>query len=330
MKSFVCALGVVVCCIMIVAPLALADRGMISAHPDVSVYEPGQKAILAWNGREEVMILSTDVKASGNTKALEIVPFYSKPRIEKGDFGSFKTLQDLFLPSSGTGEEKLAQEGKTTIEIVSHELIGSHDLTTIFIKFSSEAPKWFPTGEHAKEFEDFVIPYLKKVGMSSITFPNNLDEILYHYDQGSNYEGFYCVLDVIDISAEEKSITPLVYTFETDYLYYPLVISRLTGGETKIQLYVIMEGIPDVLAVRGWGPISLFELGYVYDFAGNRLYSMIRPLSADELRKIDAQVAALFFQSEDRVYVTALSFEGSPDVFRDDIRTNRAVRLFTI
>jgi len=30
---------------------------MISAHPGVSVYEPGQKAILAWNDREEMMRL---------------------------------------------------------------------------------------------------------------------------------------------------------------------------------------------------------------------------------------------------------------------------------
>jgi hypothetical protein len=67
---------VLFCCVLIAAPFTLADRGMIAAYPDVSVYEPGQKAILAWNGREEVMILSTDVKANNNTKALEIVPFY--------------------------------------------------------------------------------------------------------------------------------------------------------------------------------------------------------------------------------------------------------------
>ncbi|MDI6821605.1 MAG: hypothetical protein QMD66_01815 [Actinomycetota bacterium] len=40
-----------------------ADKGMIPLS-DVSPYEPGQKAILACNGEEEVLILSTDVSAS--------------------------------------------------------------------------------------------------------------------------------------------------------------------------------------------------------------------------------------------------------------------------
>jgi hypothetical protein len=49
--------ALVLCCFTPAALRVVADRGMISAHPDVSVYEPWQKAILAWNGREEVMRL---------------------------------------------------------------------------------------------------------------------------------------------------------------------------------------------------------------------------------------------------------------------------------
>lgn len=333
MKGTLCIV-VALCCFTTAALRAVADRGMISAHPGVSVYEPGQRAILAWNGREEVMVLATDVKASGNTKALEIMPFYSKPRIEKGSFESFRTLQGLFLSEITGGETgKLAQHGRTTIEIVSHEIIGPHDLTTVLVNFScDENSSWnhVVTGAFASEFKDFVIPYLREIGMDNITFPDDLNEILYHYYLGSGYDGFYCVLDVIDISAEERSVTPLVYTFETDYLYYPLVISRLTGGETSIQLYVIMEGVPDVLAVRGWGAISQFQLGYVYDFAGNRLYSMIRPLSAEELKRVDTRIAALFSRSVEKVYVTVLTFEGSTEAFNDDIRTRRAMRLVTL
>jgi hypothetical protein len=70
-------------------PLAFADRGMIPIKSDVSVYEPGQKAIIAWNKGKEILILSTDVRASGETKVLEVMPLPSVPKIEKGDLKSF-------------------------------------------------------------------------------------------------------------------------------------------------------------------------------------------------------------------------------------------------
>ncbi|MEM3666844.1 MAG: hypothetical protein QW222_07180 [Candidatus Bathyarchaeia archaeon] len=41
---------------------------MIPIQPQVSVYEPGQKAIIAWNGTEEILILSTDVTANGEAQ----------------------------------------------------------------------------------------------------------------------------------------------------------------------------------------------------------------------------------------------------------------------
>ena len=58
---------------MSLAPAVLADRGMLPIS-DVSVYGPGQKAIIAWNGDEEILILSTDVRADSDSKVLEILP----------------------------------------------------------------------------------------------------------------------------------------------------------------------------------------------------------------------------------------------------------------
>ena len=62
-------------------PLAFADRGMIPISPNVSVYEPGQKAIIAWNKGKEILILSTeDVNERGETKGLEVVSLPSIPK----------------------------------------------------------------------------------------------------------------------------------------------------------------------------------------------------------------------------------------------------------
>ncbi len=74
----------------------LADRGLVHVEPGVSIYEPGQKAIIAWNGQEEILILSTDVSATGETLVLEIMPLPSNPKkIEKASFESFVTIQTI-------------------------------------------------------------------------------------------------------------------------------------------------------------------------------------------------------------------------------------------
>ena len=62
-------IGIVLVCLLVglmFEGVVSADRGMIPTS-DVSVYGPGQKAIIAWNGEEEVLILSTDVYTSENS-----------------------------------------------------------------------------------------------------------------------------------------------------------------------------------------------------------------------------------------------------------------------
>jgi hypothetical protein len=56
---------------------------MIPIIPNVNIYGPGQKAIVAWNGEVERLILSTDVYASASSTVLEFLPLPSQPtRIE--------------------------------------------------------------------------------------------------------------------------------------------------------------------------------------------------------------------------------------------------------
>ena len=61
-------------------PLARADGGMIPWPPQVSLREAGQKAIIAWNGTEEALILSTDVRSSESATVLQFVPLPSRIR----------------------------------------------------------------------------------------------------------------------------------------------------------------------------------------------------------------------------------------------------------
>src|SRR5512134_1393996 len=72
-----------------------ADRGAIPFRPHVTIFEPTQRAMIAWNGEEEILILSTDLRASQRTKVLEVMPFPAEPCVTKGDVGVFKRAVKL-------------------------------------------------------------------------------------------------------------------------------------------------------------------------------------------------------------------------------------------
>jgi len=41
--------------------------------------------MIAWNGKEEILLLTTDLKASEPTRVLEVIPLPSEPLVKKGD-----------------------------------------------------------------------------------------------------------------------------------------------------------------------------------------------------------------------------------------------------
>jgi len=72
--------------VILLGPLSTsANRGMINIGPkEVNIQESVQNAIVAWNGDEEVIILSTDVQSSQPTLVLEVLPLPSNPvKVEK-------------------------------------------------------------------------------------------------------------------------------------------------------------------------------------------------------------------------------------------------------
>src|SRR3974377_2342520 len=67
-----------------------ADRGAIPFHPAVTIFEPVQRELIVWNGDQEILILSTDLRASRATRVLEVMPFPSEPRVAKADVKVFQ------------------------------------------------------------------------------------------------------------------------------------------------------------------------------------------------------------------------------------------------
>jgi hypothetical protein len=56
-----------------------ADGGLIPYYYRYVVHEPGQTAVIGWNGTHETMILSTELALSGSGWVVELIPFPALP-----------------------------------------------------------------------------------------------------------------------------------------------------------------------------------------------------------------------------------------------------------
>lgn len=266
-------------------PSVYADRGMIPVDPEVSVYEPGQKAILAWNGHEEVMILSTDVTSSKETLVVEILPLPSKPTVEAASFQSFEEIQRLIW-NEGLNMFTYDTEGQArsgSVEVVFHEEIGAHNITVVKASDTSELASWMDN-------------FLEDSGVNDVVSLGNFESVVEDYMN----RGFrYYVLDLITVSSEERSVDPILYKFNSDYLYYPLVITSPVGGDTEITLFVLTE---DKIA-KDYSPFQ--KVGYRLPEGGWTPIEIV--LSKGDLAKIDLRIGEVF---QYKAWLTALKYNG--------------------
>jgi len=273
---------------------------IIPVEPDVSVYEPAQKAIIAWNGREEILVLSTDVNSEAGTFALEIMPLPSNPKtIEKASFELFETVQSLIWANVPMNMYKASGERSEvvdTIKITFHKKIGAHDITVVNASDASQLTIWAEA-------------FLESNGVAESLSMKEFEPILEDY---LNNSFSYFVFDLIEASQQKNSLEPILYKFETSFLYYPLRISSLNPGNSKIILFLLTEDIVDQLFCH---PFSIAQ--YRSRFQLQTSSQVQFSLTPDELNRISTEIGELF---EGNAWLTALEYEGPMNTLTKDLQ----------
>lgn len=273
-----------------------ADRGMVSIH-GISVYEPGQKAIIAWDGNEEILILSTDAYAESKTTVLEILPLPSNPDVELGNFSSFYQIQKLIEHHSYKQDRNYygpldSSEANASVEIVFQKKLGAHNITIIHIK-------------SMQNYSDWIDNFLAEKNASTDVLPSNLNSIILEY---LNQSIPYFVFDEISLTPTTWSIAPIIYRFTTDHLYYPLQISSIIDGDTTITLFCITDKDVDWRYAENLG----FERKIEFD------------LNQTELSEIDPGIGEMFAEDA-RLY--AVKYNGPLGTLNKDISLKASARF---
>ncbi|MBS7623791.1 DUF2330 domain-containing protein [Candidatus Bathyarchaeota archaeon] len=258
------------------ATVTRADRCVLPTG-DADVYGPGQKAIVAWNGEAECLILSTDLYASGDTRVLEVLPLPSKPDVEEGGFESFEAIQNLMMKNL---PRAAGAEDKARLDIMFHERIGAHDVTVV-------------RATSAEDLSRFIADYARGMNIPQPGIVERTRQILTDYlERGFNY----WVFDLVNLQSDTRSLEPIIYKFQTQSLYYPLKVSSTAKGSTEILLYLITPGKLD----EGFLPPKVRFAHYI---PGDQPIQF--QVTHEELASIDSRISALFARE-------ALTYPPSP------------------
>lgn len=193
---------------------------------EVSVFEPQQRAIILWNGQEEILLLSTDQRATQRSSVLEVIPLPGRPEVRLGSFETFMKAQQLVVEkhmwkfASGSGEVAAnVKAGRIDFQ----QKLGAHDLTVAEV-LKPEA------------FTNFVQNYLHtRYGTERAPIRPEFIKIIQSYiDRDFRWFAF----DVITLDEKLGSRDPIEYRFTSDHVFYPLRISTLEEGQTKVDLVV--------------------------------------------------------------------------------------------
>ncbi len=284
--------------LLFLSPLFIfADGGMVIWPPKVHLNQSAQNAIVAWNGSEEIIILSNDIESDTEATVLRMVPLPSDPsEIKEGSFESFEKLVEIMNEKIEETRNKWQAMGEGAasaptpgIEITFQEKIGAHDVTVVKVNDLDYFLNWVKDFAREKGFE------IKEI---SSEFREGVENYL-------KREINYFVFDVIDTKEGKESIKPLIYRFKSDYLYYPILISgasEISESSAEIRVFIISEeGILD----RGyWRPYRTGSFSYPVE------------LDQEELKEVSEDIADLF---NSKVEVTTFGYHGLLNVFKKDL-----------
>jgi len=268
--------------VLIFPILVFADGGMIIWPSEIYLDQSAQNAIVAWDGAEEIIILSVDIESSDDTTNLRIIPLPSDPsEIKEGSFESFEKLVEIMNEKieagnwkggfgAGEGVEAPTAEG---IEITFQQEIGAHGITVVKVN-------------NLDSFLDWVEDFAEDNGFSQKQVSSEFREGIKNY---LKKDIKYFVFDVIEAGQKKESVKPLIYRFDSDFLYYPLLISgisEIAESRAEINLFLITKKGVDLADF----PYTYYSYSWLADYGGG--YGI--ELTEEELGEISEELVDLF------------------------------------
>lgn len=275
--------------ILLCPSLGHADCGLIPFKSHVQIYEPNQRAIIAWNGEEEILILATDLRASASTKVLQVFPCRNEPTVKKASQRVFRAATEIINrfyveqnprprfdarfrtagPAAGAAAP-LPPAGFVAF----HEQIGRHNVSVTQVL---DPDRFLPWAEE----------YLRSQGADTPRVGAETHIAMKHYIES----GFrWMVYDVAEVGRELRSNEPLQYRFKTKELFYPLVLTKTADERVSVEILVLTNGL---LTEYPELPREQVKVGFQWTPDASNIMDEMAVLDQDLLHDLDPDIAEL-------------------------------------
>ncbi len=220
----------------------IADDGGLVPPPDdgdndgsvCGVFsESAQQAVIAWNGYndkngKETLVLTTNEVTSSERKGvlLSVMPLPGAPiSVKEANIKTFVEAKALFR-----SKKKIGYPNGSCCGVVMTEKIGAHN---IFV-WKLDNVETFQ-----KDVQSWVAAQYGKRAAALIT-KDTVRTLDYYFQKGFRFFAF----DLTVVDGVTKTKAAIAYTFQSTYVYYPLVISRVGGESTNstVDLIVMTPG----------------------------------------------------------------------------------------
>lgn len=221
-KTFAGILAVIL--LLSTAIPALADGGFFVMQEYYDVYQPSQKAVILYENGREHLILS--VSYEGNAEEFAwVIPVPGKPDIDVTHPELFYELFELTMIEEAPGGFGFGPVAEgPPVEVIAEEVVGPYATATL----SAEDPK-------------ALVSWLNSNGY---LFPAEGEEIINEYIDKHWYfvaTKINAVDDTTGLALSEGAIEPLVLSFASDEIVYPLRITSLSSQWPEVLLYVFAD-----------------------------------------------------------------------------------------
>jgi hypothetical protein len=220
-------------------------------------YEDIQQAVIAWNGKEELLVLTTrqTPKVKHDAAVISFLPLPGKPfNITGGNPNLYDKLSKKLYQLADTQWDNWYQKwkggrGSKAFEVLMKKQIGSHNI--VAIKVIDKDIDAFYESLHQYIVSNF--------GEDAAAFiPEDGKKVFEHYIKERDFQYFAVDFQEIKADGKPKEKEAIAYCFESPSLFYSLYISRLGGGneKTQVQLATVM---PDTkIKLAGYKEESLY------------------------------------------------------------------------
>lgn len=241
----------------------LADGGFFPDSMYRDLYESAQKAVILYGNSTEHLILSVSFEGDAEDFAW-VIPVPAKPEIGITDPDLFWELADFTAtetPGGGGGFGCLggATEGDTEeegVDVIEEQVVGPYATVILSATNATALADWLNANGYIfpEEGEEIVSEYIEKQWYFVATKINAVEE-----DTG--------------YALAEGAIEPIILSFASDEIVYPLRITSLStmnGTSPEVLLYVfadrvmVPEQYPLYIGYGNW-----YENSFSLEFADN-------------------------------------------------------------